>query len=153
MGNYEQHKRLSGTVGGISALVCARDQPPLLMLAEVCGGWVAGQYVGTWADVAEPATSSHHRNVCHALAPSAYGAMLVFQQVGPIQTALRSQAQTCFMLAATTSDGFDRCVNVAMGLFLHVLAGTVPAIPAGYLSHIALDASSPRSVPVLFRGF
>jgi hypothetical protein len=153
MANFKEHQTIGGLVGGTAALVCARNQPPLLILAEIYGGWLAGQHAGTWADVAEPATSSHHRDFCHALAPTAYGATLVLPQVDSIQTSLRSQAQACFQLAATTNDGLQQVVNIAAGLLMHVVAGAVPAVPASYLSHIALDASSPRGVPLLFRGF
>jgi hypothetical protein len=153
MSNFKDHQTIGGLVGGTAALLCAQDQPPLLTLAEICGGWIAGQRAGTWADAAEPATSSHHRDFCHALAPTAYGTSLLFQQVDSLQTSLRSQAQACFQLAATTNDGLQQFVNVAAGLLLHVVAGAVPAMPASYISHIALDACTPRGVPLLFRGF
>lgn len=152
MPGYRTHKTVGGVVGGATALVCAQNQPPLLILAEMLGGFVAGQYAGTWPDIFEPGTSSHHRDLCHALAPTAYAATFAFQQVPTLQNSLRSQAQTCFQLAAGTNDGFQQFVNVAVGLFLHVLAGAVPAIPASYVSHVALDAASPRSVPLLTRG-
>ncbi len=152
MANLKEHRTIGGLVGGTAALVCAQDQPPLLALAEIWGGWIAGQHAGTWADAAEPATSSHHRDFCHALAPTAYGTTLVFQRVDALQTSLRFQAQACFQLAATTNDGFQRFVNVAAGLLLHVVAGAVPAVPASYVSHITLDACTPRGVPLLFKG-
>jgi hypothetical protein len=44
-------------------------------------------------------------------------------------------------------------VNVAAGLFLHFVAGAVPAVPASHLSHVALDAASVRGVPLLVRRF
>jgi membrane-bound metal-dependent hydrolase YbcI (DUF457 family) len=153
MANFKEHQTIGGLVGVGAALVCAQGQPPLLALAEICGGWIAGQHAGTWADAAEPATSSHHRKFCHALAPTAYATTLFFQQVDSLQTSLRSQAQACFQLAATTNDGLQQFVNVAAGLLLHAAAGAVPAVPASYISHIALDASSPRGVPLLFKGF
>lgn len=152
MPGFNEHKTIGGFVGGGAALLCAHNQPPALIVAEVLGGWFAGQHAGTWADLAEPATSSHHRDFCHALMPTAYAATLVFQRVDSLQTVLRGHAQECFQLAAATNDGIQQFVNVTAGLLLHVLAGAVPAVPSGYLSHVALDAGTPRGVPLLFRG-
>jgi hypothetical protein len=36
---------------------------------------------------------------------------------------------------------------------LRLLAGFVNGIAAGYVSHLVLDAASPRSIPVLTKGF
>ncbi len=153
MPGYATHKAVGGLTGGAAALVCAQGQPPLLALAETVGGCIAGQYAGTLPDMFEPGISSHHRNTCHALAPTAYGATLLFRQVGDAQDTLRSQAHACFQLAAGTNDGVQQFVNIAAGLLLHVLAGAVPAIPAAYLSHVALDAATPRGIPFITRGF
>lgn len=153
MPGYQHHRTTGGFVGGTTALICAQNQPPLLALAETVGGFVAGQYAGTWADALEPATSSYHRDFCHALAPTAYAATFVFKQVESIQTYFRTQAYECFQLAASTEDGLQQFLNIVAGLLLHGAAGAVPAIAASYISHIALDAASPRGVPLISRGF
>ena len=153
MPGYTEHQTVGGVVGGVAALLCAQGQPPLLIATETLGGWLAGRQAGTWADVAEPAISSHHRDFCHALAPTAFGSTLVIQQVSNFQTSLRAQAHACFQLAASTNDDLQQFVNVSAGLLLHVLAGAVPAVPASYVSHVTLDACTPRGVPLLFRKF
>jgi hypothetical protein len=73
--------------------------------------------------------------------------------VESVQRCLRTQAQACFQLAASTDDGVQQFVNVLAGLALHALAGAVPAVPASYISHVALDACTTRGVPLLTRGF
>lgn len=152
MAGYKTHKVVGGFVGASTSFMYARNQPPMLAFAETLGGWFAGQYAGTWADIAEPAISSHHRDFCHALAPTACGATFVFRQVDAAHAFLRSQAQLYFQQAANTNDGIEQFVNIVASLLIHVAAGMVPAIPASYVSHIALDAVTPRSVPLLFRG-
>ena len=153
MPGYKVHKTTGGLVGGAAALVCAQNQPPLLALVEVLGGYLAGQSAGTWPDVVEPGLSSHHRDVFHALAPTAFGATLAFQQTISIQSSLRTQAQLCFQHAASIDNGPQQFLNVTVGVVLQMLAGAVPAIPAGYLSHVALDAATPRGIPLLVRRF
>jgi len=153
MASYQTHRIVGGLVGGAAAFVCAQNQPPLLAAAETVGGLLFGQYAGPWADVVEPATSSYHRVFAHALVPTALGATFVFKRVDSLQASLRSQAQIFFQQAANTNDGLESFLNYAAGFLLHMLAGAVPAVPASYLSHIALDAASPRSVPLLLSGF
>jgi hypothetical protein len=153
MPGFDTHETVGGFVGGTAALWCSQGQPPLLALAETLGGVLAGRAAGVWPDAFEPATSSYHRDTCHALAPAAYGATVVFGQVESVQGSLRAQAQACFKLAAATNDGNQRFIIVLTGFALHALAGAVPAVPASYISHIALDACTPRGVPLLRRGF
>jgi membrane-bound metal-dependent hydrolase YbcI (DUF457 family) len=38
-------------------------------------------------------------------------------------------------------------------LFFHLAAGFVAGLPAGYVSHLACDMTTPRSIPFLTRGF
>lgn len=150
---YREHKNIAGVVGGATALVFAAEQQPLQMLAEVAGGIFMGSQAGTWADYIEPGISSHHRQEAHAIVPSLAGANLVFQNLTSMQGYLRQSAAQCFDLAQNTADPLRAFLNVVVGFGLHFVAGAVPAVATGYLSHVALDACTPRGVPLLVRGF
>src|ERR1700722_13454885 len=108
MAGYRTHKVVGGAVGATVALAYAQNQPPVLVMAETLGGLLAGQNAGTWAGIAGPAISSHHRDFCHALAPTTYGATLVFRSADMMQASLRSQAQVYFQQAARTNDGLQQ---------------------------------------------
>jgi hypothetical protein len=149
---YEEHKIVASVVGGATALLFAADQSPLQMIAEVAGGVFMGGHAGTWADCIEPGISSYHRQEAHAIVPSLVGANLVFQNLASFQGSLRRTAAECFELAQKTPDPLQALVNFLAGLGLHFVAGAVPAVATGYLSHVALDACTPRGVPVLVRG-
>lgn len=150
---YKEHKFVAGVVGGATALVFAADQKPLQMIAEVAGGLFIGGHAGTWADCIEPGISSYHRQEAHAVVPSLVGANFVFQNLTSFQGSLRQTAAQCFELAQNTPDPLQGLVSLLVGLGLHFIAGAVPAVATGYLSHVALDACTPRGVPVLVRGF
>jgi hypothetical protein len=123
------------------------------MIAEVAGGLFMGAQAGTWADCIEPGISSYHRREAHAIIPSLVGANLVFQNLTSFQGSLRQTAAQCFELAQNTADPLQAVLNFLAGLGLHFVAGAVPGVATGYLSHVALDACTPRGVPLLFRGF
>jgi hypothetical protein len=152
---YKEHQEFGGFVGATTScgFAVAANLPPLLVFAESLGGYVAGKSAGTWADCMDLPTSSHHRDTAHALLPVAAGSKYLFDQVPSMQASLRSSAQLCFQNANMSTNGLEQFINVALGLVLHVAAGAVPAIPASYISHIALDAATPRGVPLLTRGF
>ena len=147
------HQALGGPTGALAALASARDQPPALALIEGLGGYWAGQYAAMWPDLAEPATSSHHRGVFHAAVPSAYGAMVAIQNAHQLQAQLRIAARECFLAARLTPNDLQQLLHHVMGLLLHFAAGAVPAVPAAYMSHVLADAGTPRGVPLLVRGF
>lgn len=150
---YKEHKTAASIVGGVTALAFATEQPPLQMLAEVAGGVFMGGHAGTWADQIEPGISSYHRQEAHALVPSLFGAQLVFQNVASFQGSLRQAATGCFEIAQSTTNPFQAVINLLVGFGLHFVAGAAPAIATGYLSHVALDACTPRGVPLILRGF
>ena len=152
MPDRSTHRQVGGWVGGTTALALSQGQPLLLTVTEVLGGVLAGQAAGTWPDALEPALSSYHRKEAHAALPALYASQAIFQGVVTVQTGLRSSAMECFAVAASSQNRAQRVANVSLGLLLHLVAGMVPAIPAAYLSHLALDATSSRGVPLVIRG-
>jgi len=152
MPGREEHKVAGGLAGGSTALAFAIEQPPLLTVVEVLGGVCGGAYAAGWPDILEPALSSHHRDSAHALGPVLLAGKVAFEQASSLQHSLRTQAAVCFQKAEGCSNGLEQLINLALGLVLHFAAGAVPGIPAGYLSHVALDAGTARGVPILTRG-
>ncbi len=152
---FRDHEQIGGLVGGVAAFgfAAAANQPLLLALAETAGGILAGGSAGTWPDRLEPGVSSHHRDSAHALVPAAALSKLAFDRAVSVQGSFRAAAAMCFRVAETSGNGFESFFNLVAGLSLHMLAGAVPAVPAAYLSHLALDAPSPRGIPLLTRGF
>ena len=153
MPGYEEHKLVGGLVGGATAFVFALEQPPLLALAEIVGGFIAGRFVANWPDVLEPAVSSNHRDAAHAVGPMLLAGSVAFQNVVSLQSLLRAQAQERLEAAANSSNALLQLLNLGIGLLLHCGAGAVPAIPASYASHVVLDAGTSRGIPFLTRGF
>ena len=152
MPGRREHQKTGGPVGALAALGFAAEQPPALALVEIIGGWYAGERCASLPDAIEPATSSHHRNVAHGMVPTAYASTLAFQNVGNLQSSLRTSARQCFQTAQASQDGLQQLVCSVVGVLLHFAAGAAPAVPASYAAHVMLDAATPRGVPLLTRG-
>src|ERR1700733_12250518 len=129
MPGYREHQEVGRSVGALTALGFAAEQPPALAFVEMLGGCWAGEQASTLADVFEPATSSHHRGPAHSLSMTAYGATAVFQQTREIQNQLRAAAQQCFQTAQLSQDGLQQIVCGTFGLLLTLRLARCQQIP------------------------
>jgi hypothetical protein len=66
-------------------------------------------------------------------------------------TLVREKHGEFFVPVAENS--FSQLLSVLGELFWEFLAGFLNGIAAGYASHLALDALTPHSIPLLARGF
>jgi hypothetical protein len=66
--------------------------------------------------------------------------------------AIRMAPQADIFVPVPTDPFSDFAFRLAE-LFWRFLAGFLNGIAAGYVSHLALDAASPRSIPLLTTGF
>jgi hypothetical protein len=76
--------------------------------------------------------------------------------------ACRENAEKCRALPMTPQgdmfvvapvDPFSQLLLNMFELFWRFLAGFTNGLAAGYVSHLALDAATPRSIPLLTNGF
>ena len=122
---------------------------------ETIGGGFGGYLASMLPDQLEPATSSWHRGACHSLTAAGV--------VGSLDNVLLQMAASCraeankYRAIQTVRDPFTgEFRSVPIGFFQTLaewfwsfLAGLLNGLSAGYLSHLALDAGTPRSIPFL----
>lgn len=119
--------------------------------------------VMTLPDVLEPALSSWHRNVAHSCTA---GAAIVYSKDALLQFEkfCREQADLCALQHKTLqmrpdpwqpnvfvpapADPFMLLSLKIAEMFWRFLAGFANGLAAGYISHLALDAVTPRSIPL-----
>lgn len=143
-------------VGGVAfgagaALYHARPAAtPLEMLLEVLGGAAGGYVASAVPDMLEPATSPNHRNVAHSVAA---GTALVVKAAKPVsryREGLRAQAdQYAAKRRRPETTTLQSVWFFLCECFYRVAAGAVSALVPGYLSHLTLDAVTPRGIPLL----
>jgi membrane-bound metal-dependent hydrolase YbcI (DUF457 family) len=165
--------RRTHIVGGVATGVGysafqAKEQSTPNLVTEMVGG-AAGGYVGALLpDFLEPALSSWHRSAAHSCTA---GAAIVYSKdvLAGFEKFCREQADLCALQHKTLQmrpDPWQPNVFVPapadpfMLLSLKIaevcwrfLAGFANGLAAGYISHLALDAVTPRSIPLLTRGF
>lgn len=150
MANGKTHKWIGIAPGGGVAAFRARREPLPDQLVEAVGGVIGGYFGGKMPDILEPAIHSWHRDTCHSWTVG-----------GVIATgvpALERWEKDCRERAADF-----RRRRLAAGVppltasywlaewFWSLAAGFVAGFEAGYVSHLALDASTPRGLPLLCR--
>ncbi len=165
--------RKTHTVGGVAtgmgySAFRAKEESTQNLVTEMVGG-AAGGYVGALLpDVLEPALSSWHRSAAHSCTA---GAAIVYSKdvLSGFEKFCREQGDACALQHKTLQmrpdplqpNGFvaapvDPFILLSLKiaeLFWRFLAGFANGLAAGYISHLALDAVTPRSIPLLTRGF
>jgi hypothetical protein len=149
MPNGKTHRRAGAVTGGTVALHRARLQPPLHQLLEAAGGTVGGTIGGALPDLLEPATSPWHRSVSHSWVAGASVASF-FENLDRWERTCRARAEHyCRCKSTPGLDPVWRLLYALAELCWRVAAGVAAGLLSGYLSHLALDAMTPRSIPVI----
>jgi inner membrane protein len=146
MPNRKQHAQAGALLGGGFALARASVANPNFVGAEAIGGLLGGWVGGILPDLLEPAIHSHHRDIAHSVTA---GGLLGLARITAWETSCRENANRC---VAQTPDGSAKDPQAELKAFLwHVAAGLAIGLVVGYASHLALDAVTPRGIPLIGR--
>lgn len=149
MSNRRTHL-IVGTVTGLgTAAYLARSESPPALAAEVAGGAIGGMIGCLGPDAAEPAIHSWHRSTAHSYATAATILAATAQGIERWQNFCRNRAQLHDAARLTAATDAERVLHGFMAFLWHFLSGFVSGAPLGYLSHLALDALTPRGIPLL----
>jgi hypothetical protein len=161
MPRRKTHQLIGTAAGTVCVAHRARRQNPRNRLIETAGGAVGGYLGSTFADYLEPAISSWHRGSAHSAGTGTIVFWLV-DQLTHWETFCRGKAEQCAaipMVPEATAHGIvfvpaqlSPLVQLFRNfaeLFWRFLAGVPTGFATSYLSHLALDAATPRSIPLL----
>ena len=133
--------------GVLTAAARAKELREDCRIAELVGGALGGWLGGVLPDVIEPATTPNHRNVAHSVAT---GGGLSLAKVADARAKCREQAAFHAQRAQSAQlTEAERSHAQLMMLVWHVVAGAAAAFVAGYASHLALDALTKKSIPLI----
>lgn len=137
----DEHDEFGTIIGGVGAVLNALLHGHAQSLADVvvvaAGGALGGRLGSALPDIIEPATSPHHRSTGHSLA---VGGLVAGKGVPAVATWKRDLMRT--------SPPNDQAARM-----LRLFAGAMAVgAPVGYVSHLALDATTPKGLPLLTRG-
>jgi membrane-bound metal-dependent hydrolase YbcI (DUF457 family) len=142
----------AGVVGGMAAGVatCASvpDAQRTLYVAVAAGFGMIG---GALPDVLEPATSPNHRSVCHSLILLA---LLAVSVNAKYHERCLERAASCDSRARRfTSVAIERLAEERAAIGWRLLAAALIGATAGYASHLILDSSTAKGLPLVASGF
>jgi membrane-bound metal-dependent hydrolase YbcI (DUF457 family) len=147
MPNFDTHAQAGVAVGAVAAAYRARSAPPDQMLAEILGGVLGGYLGGVLPDVLEPARDPNHRKLAHSVVA---GGGLTLARVAEWQAACRAAGDVAAARVLQYPAGDSQRTRAQWDvLFWRLLAGALVGLVAGYASHLALDACTPRGLPLL----
>lgn len=147
MPNRPVHDIVGSTVGALqgawSASVTASPYPALETIAAAMGG-LAGSRVPDWL---EPSTvGPRHRALAH---DAATGLLIAKLPVAEWQATCRRLGAAHAARANTLpEDSWPQLLERLFAYIFYALAGCLGGMRAGYLSHLALDFTTPASLPL-----
>jgi hypothetical protein len=149
MPNRVTHLPVGGFAGMTTAALLARNESVECVILESIGGLVGGIIGGITPDLLEPATSPWHRKFCHSYVAGG-GGLLTAGWVTEWQVECRRLAAEQRTKALTLAVGSqERSMAELMAVVWSVIAGVIVGLLAGYGSHLVLDATTERGLPLL----
>lgn len=145
MSDGRTHRAIGTITGGGYALAKAQRRPPEHLALEVLGGLLAGNLGARLPDVFDPPLHPGHRVLAHGVVPVLAGGRAAVGALDGWQTQLRAAAGRRAALRASAGAPLERLWHALAELLCRLGAGAL----AGYGSHVALDAFTPASLPLL----
>jgi membrane-bound metal-dependent hydrolase YbcI (DUF457 family) len=162
MSDRKTHIVVGITAGVGYAAYQAKEQSMPNRLAEIAGGGLGGYFGALLPDVLEPGVSSWHRGTMHSWSAGA-SIVSLRDRLMEWEKLCREKAENCKAIPMVPVDPFTFVpapVDPVSDLFAQLaeffwrfLAGLANGLAAGYVSHLALDALTLRSIPLLASGF
>jgi membrane-bound metal-dependent hydrolase YbcI (DUF457 family) len=114
---------------------------------------MAGGYVGAkLPDLLEPPVGSWHRDFVHSLTAGVGTVALAPDWFRQLEDYARRQITQHQFIVLRTVNPQERSRAELAVLFWRLVIPFLRGVLAGYVSHLALDAATPRSLPWLFSG-
>lgn len=153
MAGRREHDSAGVVAGVATALLTARkDAEPYEMMLEAIGGGLGGRFGSHVPDVLEPAIHSHHRDVMHSITVATTLVAKGQKRAMKVVDRLRERADHLRARRETSTNLLERFILVLAEAACRMAAGFVAALIPGYVSHLALDAATPRGIPLIAAG-
>ncbi len=149
MPNRSVHIATSSPAGAVFAHHKAPLNNEIHRFQETLGGAVGGLLGGVLPDVLDPPFHPGHRALAHALIPVGASAAAWIRGLDGWQGYLRRKADDYSRLRLHTADPLLAAWYGAVAIALRMLSGLLAGLVAGYLTHIALDFTTPRCLPLV----
>ncbi len=150
MPNKDTHVFFGTASGAIYSLSLSKDQEVNNRILESIGGGIGGYCGSRLPDIFNPANQPRHRAFAHSMLTGtvstvnaneiAFLWIKTFREMADYFKACRQDEQI--------SD-FNKNLCLFFEILMRVMVGIGPGLIAGYISHLALDATTQRSLPLV----
>ncbi len=148
MPDGKTHRRVGAIAGAVYAGCRAPTEAATNLWLESFGGAVGGSIGGGLPDLMDPPVSPWHRSLAHGVAPVGLLGVAWMERLEEWRSRLRAEAARCSALKSDATS-FARVLWLTLfEWFCRIASGALAGLLAGYVSHLVLDAFTPRSVPV-----
>lgn len=149
MPNRKTHVTVGAIAGCTHALYRARNEKPFHLLLEALGGLVGGYIGGRFPDIVDPPTSPNHRSIGHGVLPNATLSTIYYAQLGDWQRRCREQANKHRLKQKQAQSIWSHVKHGFLGALCRIFSGFLSGFAAGHTSHLALDMTTPRRLPLI----
>jgi hypothetical protein len=149
MSDGRTHRAIGTIAGGGYALAKAQQQHPEHLVLEVFRGLLAGNLGARLPGVFDPPLHPGYRALAHGVVPVVAAGRAAVGALDGWQTQLRAEAGRRAALQDSAATPLERLWHALLELLCRLGAGALAGLLAGYGSHVALDAFTPASLPLL----
>ena len=149
MPNREAHVPVGLGTALIASLSVSKDQKPEHQIYEAIGALFGGYWGSRLPDVLEPANNNpHHRAVAHSLAAGPTIAATAPEVATTWLKFFREKADHLAQQRQTMRSSEVKIMSEVPEILLRIAAGVGPGLIVAYMSHLALDACTRKSLPL-----
>ena len=134
----------------IASLYLSKDQKPEHQIYEAIGALFGGYWGSRLPDVFEPANNNpNHRAVAHSLAAGTTIAATAIEAATIWSKFFREKAERLAQQRQTMRSSEVKIMSEVPEILLRIAAGVGPGLIIAYMSHLALDVCTRKSLPLV----
>ena len=149
MANRKQHLAFGAAAGAAGYVAFVWIEQKQFSWAELLGYILGGSLGAMLPDMVEPATHPNHRSFFHSQIFAVLAAKSAWEYSQQIRQAELQRAEECVASARLASSEEEASVWRWQASCHSFFAGLLPGLVLGYGSHLAADAVTPKSLPLL----
>lgn len=144
----EVHTLVGTIAGGCAVAYRAQTQEPIYSSIETIAGCFWG-YVGSrLPDIIEPALSPNHRQFAHSAIAGIGISKSIYLFLKDWEEYYRASANH-FKSKQIQTDWLKKFIYIVLEFLFRIIAAGFCGLSAGYLSHLILDGSTPKGLPLV----
>ncbi|MCK4792701.1 MAG: metal-dependent hydrolase [Desulfobacteraceae bacterium] len=149
MPNKKTHTQI-GAISGMAMTICRSDGQLIEdRVLESLGGIIGGYLGGIMPDVLDPPNWPGHRSFTHSVSGGAITLASADSVLSVWENYFRSLSNRFKVRKCEQESDVDRVIFGLLEILSRIAVGIGPGLIAGYFSHLALDCTTPKRLPII----